>query len=123
MVTFNIVPYEDKILCVVVPMDACHLLLWRPWKYNQSTYHDGRENTFEVQHNGNKYLLNPWKEEEASKLSALSLVTMWYKRFCKEAKHDVCYFLYPIEGRKVEEDNLSSEGKILLVEYYDVTPT
>jgi len=76
MAIFNIGPYEDEILCDAVVMDACHLLLRRPWKYDWSSHHDGREKTFEVQCNGKKYLLKPWKEEVTSKLSALSLVIM-----------------------------------------------
>ena len=29
--------YKDEVLCDVVPMDACHLLLGRPWQYDRKT--------------------------------------------------------------------------------------
>ena len=32
-VDFQIGPYKDKILCDVMPMDVCHILLGRPWKF------------------------------------------------------------------------------------------
>jgi hypothetical protein len=33
--------YEDEMLCDVIPMHACHLLLGRPWQYDQRVTHDG----------------------------------------------------------------------------------
>lgn len=43
-VSFSIGDYEDKVLCEVVTMDACHLLLGRPWQYETSAQHDGKWN-------------------------------------------------------------------------------
>ncbi|XP_074292461.1 uncharacterized protein LOC141619334 [Silene latifolia] len=31
--------YKDGILCDVVPMDACHLLLGRPWEFDKNYIH------------------------------------------------------------------------------------
>jgi hypothetical protein len=42
LVEFKIGGYNDKILCDVIPMDVCHLLLGRPWKYDINVIHDGR---------------------------------------------------------------------------------
>ena len=39
---FQIGPYKDKILCDVMPMDVCHILLGRPWKFDKKVTHDGR---------------------------------------------------------------------------------
>ena len=36
--------YFDNAWCDVVSMDACHLLLGRPWQYDRSVVHDGRQN-------------------------------------------------------------------------------
>ena len=38
--------YKDEVWCDVIPMDACHLLLRRPWKYDRKVIHDGGENTY-----------------------------------------------------------------------------
>ena len=43
-VDFQIGPYKDKILCDVMPMDVCHILLGRPWKFDKKVTHDGRSN-------------------------------------------------------------------------------
>jgi hypothetical protein len=37
--------YYDKVLCDVIPMDACHLILGRPWQYDRHTMHDGKHHT------------------------------------------------------------------------------
>ncbi|GJY32427.1 RNA-directed DNA polymerase [Tanacetum coccineum] len=37
--------YQDEVWCDVVPMDACHLLLGRPWQFDRWTIHDGWRKT------------------------------------------------------------------------------
>ena len=32
--------YKDVVVCDIVPMDACHLLLGRPWQYDRKTKYD-----------------------------------------------------------------------------------
>jgi hypothetical protein len=38
--------YKDKMWCDIMTMDACHLLLGRPWQYDRGAHHDGRKNTY-----------------------------------------------------------------------------
>ncbi|GAV90674.1 hypothetical protein CFOL_v3_34080, partial [Cephalotus follicularis] len=40
--------YKDEVLCDVIPMDAYHILLGRPWQYDRSAKHDGRKNTYTI---------------------------------------------------------------------------
>ena len=47
MVSFSIrKKFQDLVCCDVVKMDACHLLLGRPWQYDRHTNHDGRKNAY-----------------------------------------------------------------------------
>ena len=46
-IKFSIGKFEDEAYFDVLPMDACHLLLGRPWKFDRRTQHDGRKNTQE----------------------------------------------------------------------------
>ncbi|XP_027156813.1 uncharacterized protein LOC113757952, partial [Coffea eugenioides] len=39
-VPFRIGKYEDVVLCDVVPMQACHILLGRPWQFDKGDYED-----------------------------------------------------------------------------------
>ncbi|XP_074278615.1 uncharacterized protein LOC141602208 [Silene latifolia] len=51
--------YKDEVLCDVVPMDACHLLLGRPWEYDRNTTHQGKDNVYIFKHQGKKVTLTP----------------------------------------------------------------
>lgn len=54
MIKFKIGKYRDEVLCDVVPMQACHVLLGRPWKHDRSTKHDGRTNKYSLVLNDHK---------------------------------------------------------------------
>ena len=38
--------YQDIIACDVVDMDACHILLGRPWQYGVNVTHRGNEDIY-----------------------------------------------------------------------------
>jgi len=50
VVSFSIGKYVDEVLCDVVPMQASHLLLGRPWQYDRKAIHDGVKNRCIVKH-------------------------------------------------------------------------
>jgi len=45
--------------CDVLPMDACSLLLGRPWEYDTDAKHHGRSNKYTFMHKGKKITLLP----------------------------------------------------------------
>ena len=46
-VTFSIGKcYVDKVVCDVVEMDACHLILGRPWQYDVDATHRCKDNVY-----------------------------------------------------------------------------
>ena len=51
--------YEDKVLCDVVPMEACHILLGRPWQFRKKTMHNGLTNEIIFTHREKKFVLYP----------------------------------------------------------------
>ncbi|XP_021764724.1 uncharacterized protein LOC110729300, partial [Chenopodium quinoa] len=59
MVSFCVGSYCDSILCDVVSMDACHILLGRPWQTDKKSIHDGYHNTYTIVHEGRKKKLHP----------------------------------------------------------------
>ncbi|GKC39996.1 putative reverse transcriptase domain-containing protein, partial [Tanacetum coccineum] len=56
--------YKDSVWCDVVPMDACHFLLGRPWEYDRNTTHNGKANTYSFLFDGVKITLMPNKPKE-----------------------------------------------------------
>ena len=75
-VHFSIVSYADFADCDVVPMQACSLLLSRPWEHDNDATHHGRSNKYTFVHKGKKYTLlplTPTKIVQAEKERAASL--------------------------------------------------
>ncbi|XP_010529071.1 PREDICTED: uncharacterized protein LOC104806048 [Tarenaya hassleriana] len=63
-VPFCIGKYEDEILCDVVPMQASHLLLGRPWQFDRRVQHDGYSNKYSFEFKGSKIRLVPLTPKE-----------------------------------------------------------
>ncbi|KAH0633205.1 hypothetical protein KY284_035991 [Solanum tuberosum] len=57
LIKFQTGKYHDVVLCDVIPMQASHVLLGRPWHHNHAKTHDGRNNTYTIKSMGCKYVL------------------------------------------------------------------
>ena len=64
VIPFSIGRYKDEILCDVVPMQASHILLGRPWQYDRKVQHDGLNNKYSFTHEGQKLILAPLSPQE-----------------------------------------------------------
>ena len=58
-IPFTIGKYKDEIMFDIADMDACHILLGRPWAYDVNATHKGKENTYTFHHDGVKMVLVP----------------------------------------------------------------
>jgi len=56
--------YNDRVLCDVVPMEATHILLGRPWQYDTKAVHDGFTNKISFQHHDQNIILKPLSPRE-----------------------------------------------------------
>nr|GEY27436.1 transposon Ty3-I Gag-Pol polyprotein [Tanacetum cinerariifolium] len=57
-------------------MDACHVLLGRPWQFDQRVVHDGYLNTYSFVHNNRKIVLTPITPSPPSPTPAPNLSTL-----------------------------------------------
>jgi len=64
LINFAIGKYKDEILCDVVPMEATHVRLGRPWQYDRHVLHDGLSNTISFSFQGRKVTLKPLSPQE-----------------------------------------------------------
>jgi len=64
LIKFTIGKYKDEVLCDVVPMEATHILLGRPWQYDRHVLHDGLTNTVSFSFQGRKVTLKPLSPQE-----------------------------------------------------------
>jgi hypothetical protein len=60
---FVIGPYHDVVECDAVPMQACHILLGRPWQFDKDSMHHGRLNQYSFLHLDKKIVLHPMSPE------------------------------------------------------------
>lgn len=72
LVSFSIGTYLDTVCCDVVPMDACHLLLCRPWQYDKDTSHHGKANIYSFDFKGRTITLLPSPEQAQEVPATLS---------------------------------------------------
>ncbi|XP_074288812.1 uncharacterized protein LOC141613967 [Silene latifolia] len=59
LVSLNLGPYTDEVWCDIIPMNACHILLGRPWQFDRKVEHDGRANVYSVMKGNVRYNLKP----------------------------------------------------------------
>jgi len=48
VIPFFIGKYVDEVMCDVVPMQASHILLGRPWQYDRKAIHNGVKNRYTI---------------------------------------------------------------------------
>uniref|UniRef100_A0A151UHQ3 Transposon Ty3-I Gag-Pol polyprotein n=1 Tax=Cajanus cajan TaxID=3821 RepID=A0A151UHQ3_CAJCA len=86
-VKLSIGNYEDEVLCDVVPMEACHILLGRPWQFDKKTMQNGLTNEITFTHKEKKFLLHPLSPQQVAEDQAqMKLKRDSEKRFQKREK-------------------------------------
>jgi hypothetical protein len=125
LVEFKIGGYNDKILCDVIPMDVCHLLLGRPWKYDRNVIHDGRMNTYTLEKNGRTHMLLPIKDKEVKPEVSNTVLLMSGKELLIEVKkkEDPQFFVVRkprIVLTSTRVDDLPEGIQELLEEFVDI---
>jgi hypothetical protein len=125
LIEFKIRGYNDKILCDVIPMDVCHLLLGRPWKYDRNVIHDGRMNTHTLEKNGRTHMLLPIKDKEVKPEVSNTVLLMSGKELLTEVKKKEELQFIMVRKPKIvltsiRVDDLPEEIQKLLEEFADI---
>ncbi|GKE91917.1 putative gag-pol polyprotein, partial [Tanacetum coccineum] len=120
--------YHDEITCDVLPIDACHLVLDRPWLFDKHVYHNGHLNTYSIFINGKKITLTSLKPNEISKVKMNTksdkVLFMSQKELVKELESGT-YVLALLMFEKDKEKkgyNVPSLVKPLLSKFANVFP-
>jgi hypothetical protein len=56
-------------------MDACHVLLGRPWQFDREAVHEGKRNIYSFEMNGKKHSLHPFKGKQEEVNNQLLMMT------------------------------------------------
>ena len=103
-------------------MDACHLLLGRPWQFDRQVMYDGYKNTYCFSKDGHKIVLAPMKPMLELKSSKKKSVLLSKGDFEKELNtRNVAYVVVVVK----ENDDVSKPPPIMqemLKEFEDVVP-
>ncbi|XP_057532797.1 uncharacterized protein LOC130810672 [Amaranthus tricolor] len=116
--------YEDEVLCDVLEMDACHLLLGRPWQYDKRAIHNGYDNTYTIRHNGKRKEFLPLPPHRAVPPKPSKEHVQLMNR--KECEREVqgTEELYLLVTKEVQDPTpIPAEMAELLEQYKDVFPT
>ncbi|XP_060190611.1 uncharacterized protein LOC132619862 [Lycium barbarum] len=128
IIKFSIGKYQDEIFCDVVPMQACHLLLGRPWQFDVDAQHSKRTNKYSFVVKGEKYILNPLTPYQVSEDYRVTReLREKYQREEKEKSESET--LLAISGEETSQDGfkksistLPSSISSLLQEYETLFP-
>jgi hypothetical protein len=111
-VPFRIGKYEDQVLCDVVPMQAGHLLLGRPWQFDRRVQHDGFTNKYSFVLNQRTIILAPLTPKQVYE-DQVRVQKLSDKRKLSEAKSRVVVKKEssPREEKKEESNERRQERK------------
>jgi hypothetical protein len=113
------------ILCNFIPMDVCHLLLGRLWKYDINVIHDGRMNTYTLEKNGRTHMFLPIKDKEVKpEVSNIVLLMSGIEILIEVKKKEELQFIVVRKPKIVltntRVDDLPEEVQELLEEFADI---
>ncbi|XP_057846395.2 uncharacterized protein LOC131056078 [Cryptomeria japonica] len=83
-------PYKDKFLYDIVPMDVCHLLLGRPWKFDRRAQHYGNKNIYVIEKDGVSYTLELLQEDMGVAHEGPSVMVVKEEDFLKDLEEEGC---------------------------------
>ncbi|XP_022855164.1 uncharacterized protein LOC111376433 [Olea europaea var. sylvestris] len=122
--------YHDSVWCDVVPMDACHLLLGRPWQFDRDVCHEGRRNAYTFTFSGKKIVLLPSKDMQCLSSTGDSSNLLFRSLFVHEMlTKGVVLLFVGTEVTGVSTIPMAAEGTglhpkaaALVSEFHDVFP-
>ncbi|XP_062162121.1 uncharacterized protein LOC133869181 [Alnus glutinosa] len=95
--------YRDEVICDVVEMEACHVLLERPWQYDMDATYKGRDNTYLFWWHRKKIILvpkgtnNPLQKNTA--IGGMSFLTLGEGQFMEEMKATGAFLTLVVKGQ------------------------
>lgn len=103
-------------------MDACHVLLRRPWQYDRHVIHDGYFNTYSFYHNNRKIVLTPITPTSTSSKTTTTLSTILQSEYHEYASFKDHLLLGLDEEEKQPQPLLSPVIQTLFKAYALVFP-
>ncbi|KAI4340743.1 hypothetical protein MLD38_025552 [Melastoma candidum] len=115
--------YRNEAVCDVISMDACHLLLERPWQFDRCAQHDRYCNTYSISVEEKKITLMPLVAQpaEAPINQSPAQVIKWMEFIRATRESEDVYFLVLVEATQ-DQSSEHPRAKALIEEFKDVFP-
>ena len=110
-VHFSIGSYHDHADFDIVPMQACSLLLGRPWEFDTDATHHGRSNTYTLIHKGKKITLLPLTPAEIVQYDQ-ELAENEKKHVLESENQQVAHMVFPPRKEKPTHSSNSTGIKL-----------
>ncbi|GJX04998.1 putative CCCH-type zinc finger family protein [Tanacetum coccineum] len=107
--------YTDEVWCNVVAMEACHILLRRPWQFDRKSKHVDFKNTYTFEKDGTTITLGPLDLRKEARNQFLSQA-----EFLTEAHEANSMFALILVEPNAGTYNIPHEVKSVLEEFKDV---
>ncbi|XP_071688790.1 uncharacterized protein [Rutidosis leptorrhynchoides] len=117
--------YKDTIVFDIVDMDACHVLLGRPWQFDLRVIHKGKENTYTFSKDGHKFTLCPYSNSSiprASKEKEKHITLCSREAFLAEVRNAPTIFAVVIKGNDMSIKNTPPKLHHLLSKFESIMP-
>jgi Zinc knuckle/Retroviral aspartyl protease len=113
--------YTATIYADVVPMDASHLILGRPWQYDNQAVYDGRKHTYTIQVGSKKVRINPVQEEVKESNTVFCVPREEFEKELRDA--EICFAITARDFPNSEiENNIPEMVQPLLARFMHVLP-
>ena len=107
-----------------MPMDVCHILLGRPWKYDINAIHESKRNVYKFQKDGLNQTMMPLQEEETVGNNDPKALLMSGKEFLQQMEDNEVNFDLVCKTRVVFTTtkilDLPVEIQDILNEFHDI---
>ncbi|PWA70475.1 hypothetical protein CTI12_AA288420 [Artemisia annua] len=117
--------YKDTVLFDIVDMDACHVLLGRPWQFDLGVIHKGKENIYTFSKDGKKFTLCPFSSEDrpkATKEKENTILLCSREAFLAEIRHAQTIFAVVVKGDDKVMEKVPPKLHDLLSEFKNIMP-
>ena len=105
-------PFIDEVLCDIMPMDYCHILLGRPWKFDRHVVYDERVNKYTTLKDGVTYTLLPLIETHEEMSCTIRVCMVGGKKFEKDIKKNPICFAIIARGPSYSSGDQVTENSI-----------
>ena len=104
-------PFNDEVLCDIMPLGFCHILLGRSWQFDRHVVYDGRVNKYTAWKDGVTYTLLTLIETPDEMSFTLRVCMDSGKEFEKDMKENlVCFSIVPRKLSYASSDRVTEDS-------------